>query len=351
MGGRRRSDMAGVELIPGHRCGQPLPPCRVARIAGRPGIDDTGLLIVHDAVDAPGDIIGDKVFLKVPGDVRRIALERVGADILFAAGNCGADCPDGRCQGVTANAIYGANGHPAVLTIAGVDTSNTRVGYSTQGPGRLARNKPDLSGYTHFRGSQVYAADGGTSAATPVVAGVVAAVRTRRPFQVGNPSASPASIRALMRSTARDLGAAGFDFDHGFGVVGGCALARRFSPIGPIDICRRFPRICERRPIPIDICRRYPQICREIIREPIPPIPPIPPIDRPPGPGPMPGEWSESPDEGGLDLGDIDLGELLDAVFEAGYYDAQQGRRASAEFAASQGGGGGGCGCGGKSPY
>src|SRR5262245_18120957 len=95
-------------------------------------------------------------FNRIVGD-----LERAGADILFAAGNCGADCPDGRCQGVTANAIYGANSHPAVLCVAGVDTTKTRVGYSTIGPGRLTRNKPDISGYTHFRGSGVYPADGG----------------------------------------------------------------------------------------------------------------------------------------------------------------------------------------------
>ncbi|MFN3681148.1 MAG: S8 family serine peptidase, partial [Nitrospira sp.] len=141
-------------------------------------------------------------------------LERLGADILFAAGNCGANCPDGRCRGVTTNAIYGANGHPSVLTIAGVDISNTRVGYSSQGPARLSRNKPDLCGYTHFQGSGVYPADGGTSAATPVVAGVVAAVCTKRPYSPGSPSTSPAAIRALMRSTATDVGAAGFDFDH-----------------------------------------------------------------------------------------------------------------------------------------
>ena len=56
------------------------------------------------------------------------SLERLGADILFAAGNCGADCPDGRCQGTTSNTIYGANGHPSVLTIAGVDVNKKRVG-------------------------------------------------------------------------------------------------------------------------------------------------------------------------------------------------------------------------------
>jgi subtilisin family serine protease len=237
------------------------------------------------------------------------ALEQAGADILFAAGNCGRDCPDGRCQGVTSNAIYGANGHPSVLTIAGVDTSKTRVGYSTQGPGRLSRNKPDIAGFTHFKGSGVYTADGGTSAATPVVAGVVAAVRTKRPYDPGNPATSPATIRALMRSTAEDRGTAGFDFDYGFGVVSGCALYNKFRPRVPIDICKRFPWLCRPRPIPIDICRRFPEICRGI------PVPPIPPI--PPGPGPQEGMSVEMMDNENLE-------DMLHAMWELGYHDGQQ---------------------------
>lgn len=235
-------------------------------------------------------------------------LESVGADILFAAGNCGANCPDGRCQGVTNNAIYGANGHPAVLTIAGVDISKTRVGYSTQGPGRLSHNKPDLCGYTHFRGSGVYTADGGTSAATPVVAGVVATLRNKRPYEPGNPATTPATMRALMRSTAEDLGAAGFDFDHGFGVVDGCALYKRFRPFEPIDICKLIPWLC--RP-PIDICKRYPQLCK--------------PIPLPSGPRPL-GQTIEM--ESGWDLSALDapyLEELLSAIYQAGYNDGQKG--------------------------
>jgi hypothetical protein len=94
-----------------------------------------------------------------------VTLERAGADIVFAAGNCGSDCPDGRCRGVTAKAIYGANSSPAVLTVGGVDISGLRVGYSSKGPGRLTPNKPDVCGFTHFSGSGVYAAAGGTSAA------------------------------------------------------------------------------------------------------------------------------------------------------------------------------------------
>lgn len=152
------------------------------------------------------------------------ALAALGADILFAAGNCGPQCPDGRCQGVSSNAIYGANGHPAVLTVAGVDVAGERVGYSSIGPGRLADRKPDVSGYTHFKGSEVFEADGGTSAATPVVAGMVAAVRSKRPFDPADPATSPAAIRDLLAATARDIGAAGFDYEHGHGVVDGGRL-------------------------------------------------------------------------------------------------------------------------------
>lgn len=251
-------------------------------------------------------------------------LEQQGADILFAAGNCGSNCADGRCGGVTTNTIYGANGHPSVLTVGGVDISKSRVGYSSQGPGRLSRNKPDLCGYTHFRGSGVYAADGGTSAATPVVAGVVAAVRTKRPFTPGNPSRSPAAVRALMRSSTEDLGTAGFDFDHGFGVVGGCKLFNQlFRPIKPID-CKRYPWLCSLERIKIheqikliDICRKYPQICAP--RQ----------IERPPRPRPVPGSIEPASElGGGADLEgfkDSELGGLLELTWRAGYQDGLTG--------------------------
>lgn len=200
-------------------------------------------------------------------------LERAGADILFAAGNCGADCPDGRCQGVTSRAIYGANSHPQVLTVAGVDTTRVRAGYSSQGPGRLTRAKPDICGYTHFRGSGVYAADGGTSAATPVVAGVLAAVRSVKPYVAADPTTHPAAMRSLLTSTAVDLGTVGFDYNHGYGVVDGCKLATKLTPrITPL--CKLVPEACPA--VPINICKRYPWICEDQIvprwPEPIPEV-------------------------------------------------------------------------------
>jgi subtilisin family serine protease len=143
------------------------------------------------------------------------SLEEAGADILFAAGNCGAECPDSRCQGATNRPIYGANSLASVLCIAGVTIDKQRVGYSSQGPGHLDTQKPDLCAYTHFVGSGVYPADSGTSAACPVTAGVVAAIRTKYP-----PSRlSPAELRQLLRRTAEDLSPSGFDYNHGFGLI------------------------------------------------------------------------------------------------------------------------------------
>ena len=171
-------------------------------------------------------------------------LDRAGADILFAAGNCGPDCPDGRCQGVTANAIYGANSHPQVLSVAGVDTTKQRVGYSSVGPGRLTKAKPDIACYTHFKGSGVYPADGGTSAATPVAAGVIAAVRTRIPHNATRPETSPAAIRNMVTKTAEDRGLVGFDFEYGWGIVDGCALAGHVCEPKDDDCYRRCVKCC-----------------------------------------------------------------------------------------------------------
>jgi subtilisin family serine protease len=148
------------------------------------------------------------------------SLEAAGADLLFAAGNCGPECPDGRCQGKTDGGIYGANSSPAVTCVAGVVRTGERVGYSTKGPGCLTDQKPDIASYTHFAGSGVYAADGGTSAATPVAAGVVAAIRRVYPASV----LAPADLRDLLRNTAHQPGEGKFNYEYGYGVLDVAAL-------------------------------------------------------------------------------------------------------------------------------
>jgi subtilisin family serine protease len=153
------------------------------------------------------------------------SLEAAGADILFAAGNCGRDCMDGRCNFASDPPICGANSSPAVLCVAGVDVKKARVGYSSQGPGRLTAKKPDFATYTHFSGSEAFgagSADSGTSAACPVAAGVIAAIRTKYP----STKLSPLQLRSLISKTAEDLGGVGFDLNHGWGLLDVGALLR-----------------------------------------------------------------------------------------------------------------------------
>jgi subtilisin family serine protease len=155
-------------------------------------------------------------------------LVAAGADVFFAAGNCGEPCPDGRC-GVNDHgpglSIHGANSHPDVITVAAVTMSNQRLGYSSQGPGALYRRKPDIAAYSHFEGSGMYPADGGTSAASPVAAGVTAALR-----QLVSPQRlSPAALKGLLQRTARDLQGDGWDFDLGYGVINPPAALRVVS--------------------------------------------------------------------------------------------------------------------------
>jgi hypothetical protein len=162
-----------------------------------------------------------------PFNLVTAALAASGADILFAAGNCGPTCPDGRCANWAPGQpiITGANSHGDVLSVAGVDTGGTVVGYSSNGPGALVAEKPDLAAYTHFLGSQVFGAgipDSGTSAACPVLAGVVAALRSGYPYDPANANRAPANVRQCLRNAA---GGATWQADVGYGIVNTSVVA------------------------------------------------------------------------------------------------------------------------------
>jgi len=141
-------------------------------------------------------------------------------DMVFAAGNCGTECPDEKCQHVTTATITGANASNAVLTVAGCDLSGGRVGYSSRGPGiaGMAESKPDLAGYTHYMGSQALGAgvpDKGTSAAGPLVAGCIAALRTKLDPAVVPPS----RLNEQLRQSARKPAGAAWNADLGHGII------------------------------------------------------------------------------------------------------------------------------------
>ena len=153
------------------------------------------------------------------------ALVAAGADVFFAAGNCGADCPDARCGAGDIGpgaSIHGANSHPDVITVAAVTVTDRRLGYSSQGRGALYARKPDLAGFSHFVGSGIYPADGGTSAASPVAAGVAAALRQLFPTD----RLAPAQLKGLLQRTARDVQGDGWDYDLGYGVIDAAAAVK-----------------------------------------------------------------------------------------------------------------------------
>lgn len=168
-----------------------------------------------------------------PFNIAVAALERAGADILFAAGNCGSECPSPKCK-YENRSIGGANSHPKVLSVGGVDVTGKRVGYSSQGPGRLDAKKPDICAYTHFMGSGYAGAkkpDSGTSAACPVAAGVLAALRTLCP----SVQVSPEQVRQMFHRSASDPSGLGFTDDYGYGIVDVPGLLKMLNTQGVIQ--------------------------------------------------------------------------------------------------------------------
>jgi subtilisin family serine protease len=136
-----------------------------------------------------------------------------GILVLFAAGNCGGTCPDSRCGSDSGpdRSIWGANGHPLVMTVGAVNKNEQFVGYSSQGPAALDPQKPDFCSITHFKG--YFGSDSGTSAATPIAAGVVALLKQAKPAM------TQTQAKNALRSTAKDIGATGWDQHSGAGII------------------------------------------------------------------------------------------------------------------------------------
>ncbi len=146
------------------------------------------------------------------------ALAGCGVDVVFAAGNCGGNCPDDQCgpgDSGPGNSIHGANSHPDAISVAAVTVKDQRLCYSSQGPGALNAQTPDISGFSHFRGSGVVPVDMGTSAACPVVAGVVAALRSTPEGR----DLSTAGLKEYLIRNARKVEGTGWSPDYGWGIV------------------------------------------------------------------------------------------------------------------------------------
>ncbi|MFD7458197.1 MULTISPECIES: S8 family serine peptidase [unclassified Streptomyces] len=155
-----------------------------------------------------------------------------GAAAFFAAGNCGAQCPSSNCERSgtgPGRSIHASNSLAEVITVAAVNSRQERVGYSSQGPGMFAPKKPDFASYTHFFGNfgpgrpggaprpPKSPFDSGTSAATPVAAGVAALLLSA--FSELTPEElREALLSGLVNPTGKD-----WDPGYGRGIVNAAA--------------------------------------------------------------------------------------------------------------------------------
>jgi len=143
-----------------------------------------------------------------------IELLDAGLLVAFAAGNCGGVCADGRCgadQG-PGRGIWGAGGHARSICVGAVNLREEWIGYSSEGPAALSPEKPDVCGFSHFEG--FFASDNGTSAACPVVAGVLGLLAGART------GLDQDRARDVLRATARRAaGAAAWEPRFGAGIV------------------------------------------------------------------------------------------------------------------------------------
>lgn len=133
-------------------------------------------------------------------------LDEAGADVLFAASDH------------HAKHIHGPALHPRVLTVTAMNLDGTPFESSVARAGPDGSGKPDVSNYQGFAGYELFRNQGdyGTSAATALTAGLVAAVRSAPQAR----ATSPSELRRLFRQSAeRELGASGRDRVSGPGLA------------------------------------------------------------------------------------------------------------------------------------
>ena len=116
---------------------------------------------------------------------------------------------------------------PYILTVGATDPQDVLYSYSNHG------NNMDLvapgNNTTTLRGGQ-YGAGGGTSFSSPVVAGVAALILS------ANPSLTPAQVTDILKQTADDLGAPGWDSMYASGRVNAAkAVSAAWSTRGEVD--------------------------------------------------------------------------------------------------------------------
>lgn len=154
-------------------------------------------------------------------------LNGVGADLVFAAGNCGQFCPNPRCSPDftgPSGGINGANALREVLTVGAVRNDRLWLGYSGQGPGinGMEKEKPDVCAPSQFASDDYPGRNTGTSAACGLAAGAVALMRTK---WRSSTLTTERLADAIRRNAAQPYGPRGWQERTGHGILNLAATA------------------------------------------------------------------------------------------------------------------------------
>ena len=101
-------------------------------------------------------------------------------------------------------------GYPGVIAVGSTDWTDAKAGYSNWGS-HIAVMAPGVQIYTTARGGGYTSSFGGTSAATPHVSGICSLMLSL------NPALTPANCLGLVKQSADDRGARGWDQYYGSG--------------------------------------------------------------------------------------------------------------------------------------
>ena len=148
---------------------------------------------------------------------------------VFSAGNSGtADCGYGAGAG-WGNITGGAKQSKNTIATANTFFNGQLVGSSSRGPAHDGRIKPDITAHGQnqesTRDNNGYQTFGGTSGASPGIAGVAAQLYEAYTTLNGGALPESALIKAAMLNTATDYGNVGPDFSFGWGIVNGLRAA------------------------------------------------------------------------------------------------------------------------------
>jgi PKD repeat protein len=139
--------------------------------------------------------------------------------MVFSTGNSqGSDCGYGAGTGwgtITGGVKTGKN----VMSVGALNRYDVVTGFSSFGPATDGRIKPDIS----------TTGEGGTSYASPTIAGMFAQLHQAFMQQHGGTEPPAGLIKAILQNTADDVGQPGPDFKHGYGKANGRQAYRVIS--------------------------------------------------------------------------------------------------------------------------